>query len=130
MPTFTDGTIPSAANLNSLVTGISNLGVLLAGLAATRQVIPTSHMYLNTTLSVANATDTVVSLPVVSINEDNLWVPSVGHMTIQTAGVYIAWSQVNWDGNTTGARAGHILLNGTAVANSVAAGTTNPVTTA
>jgi hypothetical protein len=130
MPTFTDATVPAAANLNALVTGINSLGVLATGIAATRQVIPASHMYVNTPLSVVTGADTVVSLPAVTINEDNLWVASVGHMTINTAGVYIAWAQVNWDGNTTGQRAGHILLNGTSVSNAVAAGATNTVTTA
>jgi len=130
MPTFTDSTVPTAANLTSLVTGISALGVLATGLAATRQVIPVASMYLNTTLAIPDTADTIASLPAVTINEDNLWVPSVGHMTIQTAGIYIAYAQVNWDGNATGIRASHILLNGTAVANSVAACVGNPVTTA
>lgn len=129
MPTFTDATVPTATNLNALVTGITNLAVLTNGLGVTRQVIPTSSMYLNTTKSVPNGADTVVSLPAVTINEDNLWVASVGHMTIHTAGIYVAWAQVNWDGNATGQRAGHILLNGTAISNSVAAYAANAVTT-
>jgi hypothetical protein len=131
MPTFTDGTTTTAANLNSLVTGINNLGVLLTGIAATRQIIPVSSMYLNTTLSVPTGADTIVSLPTISINEDNLWVPSVGHMTVQTAGIYIAWAQINWDYNAVGIRAAHMLLNGTSIAaNSIAAGSGNTNATA
>jgi hypothetical protein len=131
MPTFTNGSIPLAASFNALVTGINNLGALATGLAAVRQVLPMSSMYLNTTLPVTSGSDSVVSLPAVSVNEDYLWVPSVGHMTINTAGVYIAWAQVNFDYNAVGIRAGHITLNGTNIStNSIASGSGNTNVTA
>jgi hypothetical protein len=127
MPTFTDGTIPTAANLNTIATGINNLGVLLTGVAATRQIIPTSSAYINQTHSIPTGADTLVNFDTTSINEDNLWVPSVGHPAVNTAGIYVCWVQINWDYNATGIRACHVMLNGTSIGtNSVAAGSGNP----
>ncbi|MGH7743338.1 MAG: hypothetical protein ACREQ5_00750 [Candidatus Dormibacteria bacterium] len=122
MPTFTDGTVPTAANLNAIATGINNLGVLLTGVAATRQTIPTASAYINTTHSIPNNADTLVTFDAATINEDNLWVPSVGWHTVNTTGVYVVWAQVDWDYNATGIRAAHVLVNGTSIpTNSVAA---------
>lgn len=127
MPTFTDATVPTAANLTSIATGINNLGTLLTGVAGTRLVIPVSSAYINTTQAIPTGADTVVTLNVPTVNEDFLWVPSVGHQVINTAGIYVVWAQINFDYNATGIRAAHILLNGTSVgSNSVAAGSGNP----
>lgn len=127
MPTFTDGTVPVAANLNAIATGINNLGSLLTGVAATRQVIPVASCYVNTPQAIPTGADTLVTFNATTINEDFLWVPSVGHHIVNTAGNYICWAQVNWDYNATGIRAAHMLLNGTSVgSNSVAAASGNP----
>jgi hypothetical protein len=127
MPTFTDGTIPTASILNTLATGINNLGTLLTGIAATRQFIPSSSAYINTTHAIPTSADTIVSFDTTTINDDYLWIPSVGHPVVNTAGNYICWAQVNFDYNATGIRAAHLLLNGTSVAsNSIAAGSGNP----
>lgn len=131
MPTFTNGGIPSAAQLNTIGTGINNLGVLLTGIAATRQVIPVCSSYINTTHSIASGSDIQAPFDNTWINEDYLFVPNVGHPVVNTAGVYVAIAQINWDTNATGVRAAHITLNGTSVpSNSVGAGSENPVTTA
>lgn len=130
MPTFTDGSITTAANLNAIATGISNLGTLLTGIAATRLYIPTVAATINAPQAMPTALDTLVDLTNATINNDYDYVTSRSEPTIQTAGIYVAYAQVNWDGNTAGVRAAHILLNGTAISNSVAASTTNPVTTA
>ena len=128
MPTFTDGTVPTAANLNSIATGINNLGVLLTGVAATRQIIPVSTCSINATHSIPNAADTSVIFDVAAgVNEDHLWVASVGQPTVNTAGIYVIWAQVNFDYNAAGVRAAHITVNGTSIAaNAVAGGSGNP----
>ena len=127
MPTFTDGGIPTAANLNAIATGINNLGSLLTGVAATRQVIPVASCYINAAQAIATGADTLVTFNAATINEDYLWIPSVGHHVVNTAGTYILWAQINFDYNATGIRAAHMLVNGTSVAtNSVAAGSGNP----
>lgn len=131
MPTFTDGTVPVAANLNSIATGINNLGVLLTGIAATRQVIPTVTSVVNTTHPIPTGVDTLCPFDLTLINEDYLWVPSVGHPVVNTAGVYIAWAQINFDYNATGIRAAHLMINGTSIgSNSVAAASGNTSVTA
>jgi hypothetical protein len=125
MPTFTNGTVPTAANLNAIATGINNLGTLLTGVAATRQTIPTASAYINTTHAIPTGVDTLVSYDAYTINEDFLWTPSNG-FEVNTAGIYVIWAQINWDYNATGVRAAHVMINGTnPTVNSVAAGSAN-----
>jgi hypothetical protein len=125
MPTFTDGTVPTAANLNTVATGINNLGVLLTGVAATRQTVPAASAYINTTHAIPTAVDTLVAFDATTINEDFLWTPSNGFQ-VNTAGIYVVWAQINWDYNATGVRAAHVMVNGTSpTTNSVAAGSGN-----
>lgn len=126
LPTFTDGTVVTAANLNALSTGVNSLGTLLTGLDPTHQVIPTVSAYINQTHPIPTGADTLAPFDATSINEDYLWIPSVGHPVVNTAGNYICWAQVNFDYNATGIRAGHLLVNGTSVgSNAVAAGSGN-----
>lgn len=130
MPTFTNGTVPTAANLNAIATGINNLGVLLTGVAATRNVIPVASSYITATHPIGSGADNLAPFDATWLNEDYIYVSSVGHPVVNTAGIYVAWAQINWDFNATGVRAAHITLNGTSVgSNSVAGGSELPVTT-
>lgn len=128
MPTFTDATVVHQASLNSLSTGVNNLSLLMTGVPAPRTYIPTSAAFINTNHSIPNSTDTIVTLDQAFsavVNNDNMWVAGQNAFTIQTGGVYIAYAQLHFDLNATGVRALHILLNGTAVSNSVAAASDN-----
>lgn len=121
MPTFTDGVVVNAATLNKLSTGINNLNSLLTGAVPPRQYVPTSTASINVTHSLANVTDTIITLDAAGVNNDGMWIAGQQPFTVQTAGVYVAWGQVNFTANGTGVRTGGILLNGTSVAsNSVA----------
>lgn len=121
MPTFTDGVVVHATDLNKLPTGINALNTLLTGAVAPRAFVPTVGASINTPHLLANTTDTVITFDAGGVNNNNMWVSGQPAFTIQTAGVYVAWAQGNWTANATGVRTIGILLNGTSVgSNSVA----------
>lgn len=125
MPTFTDGTVPHAVNFNSLATGVNNLGTLITG--TTPLYTPCVSVFLAANVAIPNATDTLVTLPAMAVNDDNMWVSSSNSLIVQTAGSYVAASQIHFDLAAGGERFMHILLNGTSVgSNCVAAASQNP----
>lgn len=129
MPTFTDGAIVHQASLNLLSTGINNLSLLLSGVVAPRSYVPAATASLNTTQSIANATDQTVSWNTAAVNNDTMWASgSPDHLTIVTAGVYVVAARAHFLANATGTRACHIMTNGTnIIANSVAVTAVNAV---
>jgi hypothetical protein len=123
MPTFTDGVVVHAIDLTKLSTGVNNINSLLTGAVAPRLYVPTATAKINTTHSCSNATDTLITLDIAGVNNDNMYVVGQQAFTVQTAGVYVAWAQASYTANATGVRTGHILLNGTSVStNAVARG--------
>ncbi|HEY2763416.1 MAG TPA: hypothetical protein VGJ13_05300 [Pseudonocardiaceae bacterium] len=121
MPTFTDGVVVHQASLNALSTGINNINSLLTGAVAPRAYVPTAAAYTNASHNVNSAADTIITFDAALTNNDNMWVASNSNFTVNTAGIYIIYGQVHFASNNTGSRAVHLLLNGTAVGNSVAA---------
>lgn len=123
MPTFTTATVPTAANLNAVITGIRSLNSLLMGQASPATVYtPAVTAYVNVPHAVATGTDTVITFDAITVNDDNGWVASNSQLTVHTAGIYIASAMAHFDPNATGERFIHILLNGTSVvSNCVAA---------
>lgn len=131
MPVFVDSTVVYASSFTSLTTGINALNQLATGstpgvfghsLAPPGQYVPVASAYVNTPISIPNATDTLVTFPNASVNNDNIWQPSAGELEPTRAGKYVVMAQINFAPAAGGVRAGHILLNGTSVpSNSVAA---------
>jgi hypothetical protein len=129
MPTFVDATIVHQWQLNRLASGISNLSLLLNGVAPPRTYIPAVSANINASQSIPNAADTTVVWNTTGINNDAMWASALGsQLTLQTGGVYIARAQTHFAINATGTRACHIMLNGTnIIANSVAVTAVNAV---
>lgn len=121
MPTFTDGAFVRQATLNALSTGINNLSLLLTGVPAPRAYVPASTAKITSTKALANTTDTVITFDSAGVNNDAIWTVGQQPFATKTGGVYIAWAQACFTANATGVRVAHILLNGTAVVNSIAA---------
>lgn len=124
MPAFTDGTVPHAAALNSVTTGVNGLGTLVTGGAP--NYTPCVHVFLDANTPIPNAADTLVTFGALAVNDDNMWVAASNMLVVNTPGVYVAASQIHFDVNGTGERFMHLLLNGASVtANCVAAASQN-----
>jgi hypothetical protein len=123
IPTFTDGLVVHANQLNALGSNLTNLyNYTLAGFNTSG---PLCIAYQNTGQAMATGAATAVSFNATVLNRGNMWVASQPtQLTIQTAGTYILWSQTQWDVNSTGYRQTYLTLNGTSFSNVLA---TNPV---
>lgn len=119
---FTDGAPVHQPWLNAYSVQVNNMGLLLTGALPPRNYVPMVALKLASAVSIANASDTVLSMSSASINNDGMWVSgSPGQITIVTPGLYQVAGQVTFDPNATGVRAAHILFNGQQIWNSIAA---------
>lgn len=112
IPSFTDGVVVNAANLNAISSNLSNLYTYTQGGFRTSK--PQCAVRLtNTTFSVPNATDTQIQWNTADINTDNMWIGTLpGQMTVNTAGTYFLYCQaVHQAGFST--YAVRLLVNGT-----------------
>lgn len=133
VPTFTDGQVVHATDLNALGSSITNLfNYNQGGFSTQRPCVIASQ---TTGQSIPSISDTLVTFNTAAVNTNNMWVASqANQITIQTAGIYWLFSQIRWPsltqsvGNISGtvgdilkAVSSSILLNGTnAQTNSVA----------
>lgn len=129
IPTFTDGQIVHATDLNALASNLTNLyNYNQSGFVTQR---PCVIVQQTTGQSIPNNTDTVVNFQSATINTDNMWTASTpGQLTIQHAGIYLLNGQVFYQAigsptlNTNAG--GYICVNGTtSVTNAVGAGGAN-----
>jgi len=129
IPSFTDGQIVHATDLNALASNLTNL-YLYNNAGFTTQK-PAAIVKQTTGQSIPNNADTVVNFQSAVINTDNMWTASVpGQLTIQHAGIYLLNGQVFYQaiGSPTLATnmGGYLCVNGTtASTNAVGAGGTN-----
>jgi hypothetical protein len=124
IPTFTDGLIVHATDLNALGSNLTNL--YNYGQAGFRSQRPCVIAQQTTGQAIANATDTIVNFQSAAVNTDNMWTASVANqVTIQHAGIYLIFAQARFPAlgsptlNTFVAC--NIMANGTAVGNTIAA---------
>ncbi|EOD66913.1 hypothetical protein [Amycolatopsis vancoresmycina] len=129
IPSFTDGQIVHATDLNALASNLTNL-YLYNNAGFTTQK-PCAIVKQTSGQSIPNNADTVVNFQSAVINTDNMWTASVpGQLTIQHAGIYLLNGQVFYQaiGSPTLATnmGGYICVNGTTSStNAVGAGGTN-----
>lgn len=121
IPTFTDGMIVHASDLNALASNLTNLYTYnQAGFTTQRPCViakQTSGQTLTTNL------DTLINFQSAAINTDNMWTAGTpNQFLIQHAGIYWIFSQTKWPPSAAGfGLSSSILVNGTnAVTNSVA----------
>lgn len=116
MPSFTDGSVLSASQLNALGSNITNLYNYNQGGFSTQR--PCVIAQQTTSQNIATSTDTLVTFNQAIVNTNNMWTTSTTNtITIQTAGIYWVFAQVRWPTITTPgygvAGACNIFKNGT-----------------
>jgi hypothetical protein len=117
IPTFTDGQIVHAADLNALGSNITNLfNENQAGFRTQRPCV-IAKQTTGQTLTTPNI-DYLVNFQTAPVNTDNMWVSSVANqITIQHAGIYWLFGQVRWPPVAGTGVSSSILLNGTSPSN-------------
>src|ERR1043165_6085029 len=113
IPTFTDGMIVHAADLNALAANLTNLyNYNQAGFVSQRPCVIAKQ---TTGQTLATNTDTLINFQSAAINTDNMWTASVpNQFTIQHAGIYWLFTQTKWPTSAAGnAVSSSILVNGT-----------------
>ena len=114
LPTFRDGVVAAAVDLNSLRTNVANFYTVAMGASGHTTKKPALVLRVTGTHAVANSTDTAVIWDVADVNNDSMWaVGTPTQVTIQTAGTYkidltLGTSGVYNDGLTC-----YITVNGT-----------------
>lgn len=122
IPTFTDGMIVHATDLNALASNLTNLyNYNQASFTSQRPCVIAKQ---TTGQALSAGVFSTVNFQSAVINTDNMWTASVAaQVTIQHAGIYYIFSQIRYPvyspyatGNSTD---GYILANGTAFGNSI-----------
>lgn len=114
LPSFVDGTIPDAADLNTVSTDVDALTQITSGApaAAGRSSPPLARIFLNTAQTIATGTNTAVQWTSQDIDTDNLWTPNTSdHFECRTAGKYVLTTQIMWNGNSAGRRIVRIVID-------------------
>lgn len=121
IPTFTDGTVVHATDLNALASNLTNLyNYNQASFTSQRPVVIAKQ----TTGQIITTTDTTVNFQTASVNTDNMWTASVPtQITVQHAGIYYVWCTVTWPLLATGTFNDHglsyICVNAASATNAI-----------
>jgi hypothetical protein len=124
IPTFTDGMIVHATDLNALAANLTNLYLYNnAGFTTQKPCVIAKQ---TSGQNIPNNSNTLLNFQTAAINTDNMWTASVpNQVTIQHAGIYLLIGQVMYPqlgGATIGTNGGaSICVNGTTpITNAVA----------
>lgn len=117
IPTFTDGMLVHATDLNGLASNLTNLyNYTNASFISQRPCVIAKQ---TTGQSIPNAANTLVNFQSAAVNTDNMWTASVpSQLTINHAGIYLLYSQTRYGAvanNLAYAVTTSLLVNGTAV---------------
>lgn len=117
IPTFTDGQIVHATDLNALGSNITNLfNYNQAGFQSQRPCVIATQ---TTGQSIPVGANTLINFQSAAVNTDNMWTASVANqITIQHAGIYWVFSQTRYPSVTNALNysvTASLLANGTAV---------------
>lgn len=124
IPSFTDGTIVHATNLNALASNLTNLYSYNQGGFSTQR--PAVICVQTSGQSIPNATDTLVAFQSAPVNTGNMWVASQAtQITIQTAGIYFLFGSIRYPSLASPTLStvvtANLWLNGTSPSNTVMA---------
>lgn len=129
IPTFTDGQIVHATDLNAMASNLTNLYTYnQAGFTSQKPCVIVKQ---TTGQAIPNNADTVLNFQTAIINTDNMWTASVpGQLTIQHPGIYLLNGQIFYQaiGSPTLATnaGGYLCVNGTnSSLSAIGAGGTN-----
>jgi len=123
IPSFTDGMLVHATDLNALAANLTNLyNYNQASFISQRPCVIAKQ---TTGQTISNTTDTLVNFQTAVVNTDNMWTASApNHITIQHAGIYFVFSQTRYPAVPSNALnqglTASLLANGTSFANAVA----------
>lgn len=123
IPTFTDGTIVHATDLNALSSNLTNLYNYNQASFTSQRPCVIAKTTVSRTLT--TSVDALTTFDTALVNTDNMWTASVPtQITIQHAGIYWVFAQARWPTIgaptlTTGVSCS-ILVNGTSVTNAIA----------
>jgi len=114
IPSFTDGTIVHATDLNALASNLTNLyNYEQARFNSQRPCVIAKQ---TTGQAISNATDTLVNFQTATVNTDNMWTASAPNvLTVQHAGIYFVFSQARYP--SVGANALNQVLTASLLAN-------------
>jgi hypothetical protein len=128
LPTFTNGSVPVAANFTSLASNIETLTQITTGQPTSQA--PSRRSFAKIGLAnpqaIATATPTLVSWDGDSTDPDHVFglqTPTVG--AARYAGWYRITAQVAFDSAAAAERSAFILVNGSSIPTNVTAATTN-----
>ena len=132
IPSFTDGMLVHAVDLNALAANLTNLyNYNNAGFTTQKPCVIATQ---TSSQPIANTTDVLVSFQTAAVNTDNMWTASAPtQLTIQHAGIYLIVGSVHYPilGGATTSTVGtaNIWINGTSPTNAVI-GANQPAVTA
>jgi hypothetical protein len=123
IPTFTDGMIVHASDLNALAANITNLYTYnQTGFVTQRPCVIAKQ---TTGQILTSNTDTLINFQSAAINTDSMWTAAApNQFTIQHAGIYFVFSQTRYPSVPSNALnqglTASLLANGTSFANAIA----------
>jgi len=123
IPSFTDGMLVHATDLNALAANLTNLyNYNQASFISQRPCVIAKQ---TTGQAISNATDTLVNFQTAVVSTDNMWTASAANkITIQHAGIYFVFSQARYPAVGSNALnqvlTASLLANGTSFTNAVA----------
>jgi hypothetical protein len=127
IPTFTDGMVPAAAQMNTMPAALDAIAQDTTGavVAFGRVYRPACRVELTQAQSVANTTNQTITWDMSALSTDgNFQLVAWDHITCNTPGWYRVDAQVAWDVGAASERALQLCVNGTADSNVVASSNT------
>lgn len=130
IPSFTDGVVVHQADLNALAANLTNLFNYNQGGFFTQR--PILLVTQTSGQVISNLTNTLVGFQSASINNDNMWTAtSAQTITVQHAGIYVAFGGVRWPAiggaSLSNFMNANILVNGTNPATNTIASNDRPM---
>jgi len=126
IPSFTDGMLVHATDLNALASNLTNLyNYNQASFNSQRPCVIAKQ---TTGQTINSGTDTLVNFQTATVSTDNMWTASAPNkLTIQHAGIYWLFGQLRFPSIVSSSVAtiwsGAILANGTSFANAISVNT-------
>jgi len=117
LPGFLTGSVPNAANLNTLAAGVSALSRITIGKAASVQpsARPVLKVVRNQPITLTTAVLTFVAWEAAPLNTDGMWFnPQGAQINIVTPGWYRIAAGVSYDPGAPSLRICRVFINGTA----------------
>jgi len=113
LPGWADGQTVHDTDLLLRDAAINNLALITTGAnSGIKTAAPSAKALINASQSIANNTDTLVTMNTVAWDTDGMFnATNPFEFTVNTPGKYLVSIQTSWPPNATGMRAGKVYLN-------------------